>query len=111
MDKLYCVEDLAKACDTTPRAVRLYMEKGLLEPMRAGRTYIFTEPSRQRLTVIQRCKRIGLSLNDIKKRLDPTDKAELEAMLERVKDITIDANTELEALCSELSHVRRQERN
>lgn len=111
MDKLYSVEDLAQACDTTPRAVRLYVEKGLLEPMRAGRTYVFTELSTERLNVIQRCKRIGLSLDDIKKRLDPSDKAELKTMIERVKDITIDANTELEALCSELSHVRRQERN
>jgi len=111
MDKLYSVEDLAAACDTTPRAVRLYMEKGLLEPMRAGRTYVFTDVDMERLNIILRCKRIGMSLDDVQKRLNPTDKHEIQDMIERVKDIRVDAETELEALCADLSHARRQERS
>lgn len=111
MDKLYSVEDLALACETTPRAVRLYVEKGLLEPMRAGRAYVFTVLSIERLSIIQRCKRIGLSLDEIKCRLSPADKTDLEDMVKRVEAITIDAQAELEALCEELSDARRQERN
>lgn len=110
MDKLYSVEDLAQACETTPRAVRLYMEKGLLDPMRAGRTYVFTIVSVEKLNIIQRCKRIGMSLDEIKMRLSATTQNELEDMVARVKNITIDANTELEALCEELSHARRLDR-
>lgn len=111
MDKLYSVEELAQTCHATPRAVRLYVEKGLLEPMRAGRTYVFTELSAERLTIIQRCKRIGLSLDDIKKRLNPTDKDELKTIIERVENIRLDADTELAALGADLNHVRRQKRS
>jgi len=111
MDKLYSVEDLAQTCDTTPRAVRLYMQKGLLEPMRAGRTYVFTVLSVERLNVIQRCKRIGLSLDDIKTRLNANSRTELKAMIARVEAISADANAELETLCEQLSHMRRHKRS
>jgi len=111
MDKLYSVEDLAQACDVTSRAVRLYMQKGLLEPRRAGRTYVFTDVSVERLSVIQRCKRLGLTLEEIKTRLDTTSTPELENMIARIKDITEDANVELESLCQALSLIRRQKRN
>ncbi len=36
MDKFYSVDELAKAGNATPRAIRLYVDKGLLEPMRIG---------------------------------------------------------------------------
>jgi len=111
MDKLYSVEDLAQACNTTPRAVRLYMEKGLLEPMRAGRTYVFTVLSVDRLNVIQRCKRIGLSLNDIKTRFNANSTNEIEAIITRIKHITDDANTELKALGEQLNHMRHPDRS
>ena len=111
MDKLYSVEDLAHACDTTPRAVRLYMEKGLLEPMRAGRTYVFTDISVQKLAVILRCKRIGMSLDEIKERLSATSRNQIQDMIQRVEHIRLDASTELDALRAELNSARRQERS
>jgi len=111
MDKLYSVEDLAQACNTTPRAVRLYMEKGLLEPMRAGRTYVFTVLSVDKLNLIQRCKRIGLSLDDIKTRLNANSENEINAMIARVKNIADDAHAELKALSEQLNHMRHTDRS
>ncbi len=111
MDKLYSVEDLAQACCVTPRAVRLYVDKGLLNPMRAGRAYVFTPTSIDRLKIIQRCKRLGLTLKDIKARLNPSSQGDLQDMITRMEDITLDATTELQDLTEQLSDMRRQERS
>ncbi|MCW8916079.1 MAG: MerR family transcriptional regulator [Magnetovibrio sp.] len=111
MDKLYSVEDLAQACHVTPRAVRLYVDKGLLAPMRAGRAYVFTSISVERLNIIIRCKRLGLTLSDIKARLNPSSQDDLQNMIARMEDITLDATTELQDLTEQLSDMRRQERS
>ena len=108
MDKLYSVEDLAHACNVTARAVRLYVDKGLLEPRRAGRTMVFTEISIQKLSIIQRCKRLGLSLNEIAERLNLKTEHDLQDMISRMEDITLDATTELQVLSEQLSELRKR---
>lgn len=110
MDELFSVDDLASICAITPRAVRLYMEKGLLNPLRAGRTYVFTLDCVDRLNTILRCKRLGLSLDDIKFRLDAATVEDLDLLVERIKAISDDATVELERLCQDLSDIRHTRR-
>jgi len=98
MDNIYSIKDLAQACDTTPRAVRLYVQKNLLQPQRAGRTYVFTHTAVTQLNVILRCKRIGLSLDEIKRHLNARSATEVQIQIARIQAIANDAQIELQAL-------------
>lgn len=109
MDKFYSVEELAQACGVTPRAVRLYIEKGLLTPKRAGRSFVFTDKSPDRLETILRAKRLGLSLEEIGARLAPSPDI-LEAMINRVKTVKQDAADELVHLRRDLDESRRRQK-
>ena len=60
----YSISDLAREFDVTPRAIRFYEEKGLLEPVRRGNTRIFSAADRVKLKLILRGKRLGLSLEE-----------------------------------------------
>ena len=69
----YSITDLAKEYEVTPRALRLYEESGLLEPLREGQKRIYSERDRVRLRLIVRGKRIGCSLAEIKEMFDMYD--------------------------------------
>lgn len=72
-DKLYSVSDLAHEFETTPRAIRLYEEKGLIRSQRVGRTMVYDHGERVRLDIVIRSKRLGFRLNAIKEFLDLYD--------------------------------------
>ena len=57
----------------TPRAVRFYEDKGLINPQRAGTTRVYSARDRARMIVILRGKRLGFSLSAIKEYLDLYD--------------------------------------
>ena len=98
MDELYSVDELAQAAHTTARAVRLYVEKGLLSPLRAGRALCFTPQDRERLDDILRAKRLGFTLKEIYQfYATPTPKA-LSDRVARIRQIKTDADQELAAL-------------
>jgi len=73
MDKLYSVSELAKELGATPRAIRLYEDKGLIRPRRAGNTRVYGRGDRARLILILRGKRLGFSLREIGEWLDLYD--------------------------------------
>ena len=82
----YSITELAQEFDVTPRAIRFYEDVGLLEPSRAGRQRVYTQRDRTRLRLTLRGKRLGLSLQEIKKLVDmyesPSDTApQLQAFL------------------------------
>jgi len=108
MDKFYSVSDLAQACDVTPRTVRLYIEKKLLTPKRVGRSFVFTPESIERLQTILRDKCIGLSLDEIKNRLDAVTAAEFERLINRVDNVIKAAQKERKILCRQLSQSGQQ---
>lgn len=62
MDKILSIDELAKANNTTPTAVRLYIGKRLLEPMRVGRMFCFSEDATDALNNKHRAKRLGFGL-------------------------------------------------
>ncbi len=64
---------IAQLCDEfgiTARALRLYEDKGLLEPKRINGARVYNRRDRARLSLILRAKVLGSSLSDIKQYLD-----------------------------------------
>lgn len=83
---LLSITELADELGVTPRAIRFYEAKGLLEPQRAGATRVYSNRDRGRLLIILRGKRLGFSLALVQKYLDlydadPTHKVQLEHLL------------------------------
>lgn len=83
---LFSITELADELGVTPRAIRFYEAKGLIEPQRAGATRVYTHRDRARLQIILRGKRLGFSLALVQKYLDlydadPTHKVQLEHLL------------------------------
>jgi DNA-binding transcriptional MerR regulator len=70
---LYSITALAEELGLTPRAIRFYESKGLLEPQRAGANRVYTYRDRARLLLILRGKRLGFSLAHIQQYLDLYD--------------------------------------
>ncbi|UOM36441.1 MerR family DNA-binding transcriptional regulator [Acuticoccus sp. I52.16.1] len=112
----YTVTQLAEELGLTPRAVRFYESKGLISPKRAGTTRVYTEHERDRLILVQRGKRLGFSLQDIKDYLDlyETDQAgqeQLNALLRGVRSRIEKLEEQSAALTQTLAELRDIERN
>ena len=69
-ERLLTVTELAAELGVTPRAIRFYEDKGLIDPARAGATRVYTARERARMLLILRGKRLGFSLAEIKDFLD-----------------------------------------
>ena len=110
------VTELARELGITPRAIRFYETKGLVNPRRAGTTRIYTHRERGRLQLILRGKRLGFSLTDIGEYLDlydadPAQHDQILLLLDKV-NIRVEAlkaqKDDLDATLSELTSVRDQ---
>ena len=69
-ERLLTVTELAADLGVTPRAIRFYEDKGLIDPGRVGATRVYTPRERARMLLILRGKRLGFSLAEIKDFLD-----------------------------------------
>ena len=69
-ERLMTVTELAADLGVTPRAIRFYEDKGLIDPGRVGATRVYTPRERARMLLILRGKRLGFSLAEIKDFLD-----------------------------------------
>jgi len=72
-DELQGIQKVAADLGVTPRTLRFYEDKGLIEPTRVGTTRIYTKREVGRMQLILRGKRLGSSLKDIKQFLDLYD--------------------------------------
>jgi DNA-binding transcriptional MerR regulator len=63
--RFYSTAELAGTAGVSPRTVRFYETRGLLNPERAGTVRVFTYADRARLLLILRGKRLGFSLSEI----------------------------------------------
>ena len=112
----YTVPELAKEFGITPRAIRFYETKGLLEPQRAGNTRIYTKKDRARLIVILRGKRLGFSLAEIREFLDlydvdTTQISQIQMLVQKVRQRVWDLEDqkqELETVLVELRDIEQQ---
>lgn len=68
--ELFGIADLCAEFDLSPRTLRFYETKGLLEPKRVNATRIYTRRDRARLALILRAKALGTPLAEIRHYLD-----------------------------------------
>ncbi|MES2722338.1 MAG: MerR family DNA-binding transcriptional regulator [Pseudomonadota bacterium] len=68
--RTYSIRQLCLEFKCTPRALRFYEDKGLLNPARDGLNRVYSYKDRGRLVLILRGKRVGLSLAEIGEILD-----------------------------------------
>tara|TARA_B100001964_G_C14258608_1_gene613927 strand:- start:3281 stop:3691 length:411 start_codon:yes stop_codon:yes gene_type:complete len=114
--EMLTVTELARELGITPRAIRFYETKGLLNPGRAGTTRVYTHRERGRLQLILRGKRLGFSLTDIGEYLDlydadPTQRDQILLLLDKVSNriAALEAQKmDLDAVLKELASVRKQ---
>ena len=62
--------DLTREFGPTSRAVRYYEQEGLIHPSRRGQTRIFSLRDRTRLRLINRGRKLGFSIAEIREILD-----------------------------------------
>ncbi|WP_367716275.1 MerR family DNA-binding transcriptional regulator [Nitratireductor sp. GISD-1A_MAKvit] len=67
------IGEMAREFGVTLRALRFYEDKGLLTPVRAGMTRLYTQTDKLRLQQILLGRKIGFPLSDIKEVLDMYD--------------------------------------
>jgi len=87
--ELYSVTELGKDLGVSAHTIRLYEDKGLISPRRAGNNRVYTARDRSRMILILRGKRLGFSLREIKEYLDlydvdPTHAKQLRLLLTSV---------------------------
>jgi DNA-binding transcriptional MerR regulator len=68
--RTYTIRQLCLEFKCTPRALRFYEDKGLLNPARDGMNRVYTYRDRGRLVLILKGKSVGLSLSEIGEILD-----------------------------------------
>jgi DNA-binding transcriptional MerR regulator len=110
-DRFYTVPELAKDLGITPRTIRFYEQKGLVNPQRAGAIRIYTRQDRAKLLIILRGKRLGFSLNEIADYLDlygadPTQAEQIKMLLGRVRERISDLEDQRQALDVTLDELR-----
>jgi DNA-binding transcriptional MerR regulator len=88
-DRTWTISELAEEFGVTLRAIRFYEDCGLLAPARAGSRRVFGPRERVRLGLILRGRRLGFSLEEIRRIVDmydaePGEAGQLEYLLEQI---------------------------
>jgi DNA-binding transcriptional MerR regulator len=112
--RTYSVTELARELGVTPRTLRFYEDKGLIKPQRISATRVYLPRDRARMILILRGKRLGFSLREISKYLDlydadPTQRAQLDHLLQLVKDRREQLEQQREAIEETLLELREIE--
>ena len=114
----YTISDLAKEFDLTTRAIRFYVDMGLLQPERSGtggRNRVYSARDRARLRLTLRAKRLGLSLSEAKEIIDMYDSPrDTGVQLRKFLDVLAVHRKQLEGQMADLQvtleEVREQEK-
>ena len=69
-DSEFTIRELAHEFGVTPRTLRFYEQKGMINPDRRGAARIYSAADRARVELILRGKRVGFALDEIKEILD-----------------------------------------
>jgi DNA-binding transcriptional MerR regulator len=97
------IRQMCDTYDVTPRTLRFYEAKELLQPIRQGTRRLFTKTDRARLTLILRGKRFGFSLEDIRQLLDMYNRdGSNEAQLSRTHELGQARLSQMQAQRAEL---------
>ena len=92
MNQSYSINTLSRDFEITPRALRFYEDKGILNPSRRGTTRLYSERDRTRLKLTLRGKRLGLKLEECREIIDmydptqPDDSLQLLKLCEKIRE-------------------------
>lgn len=84
-ERTFTIRQLCLEFKATPRALRFYEDKGLLNPARQGLNRVYSYRDRARLQMILQGKRVGLSLAEIRDILDSYNKSEESGITQKAK--------------------------
>lgn len=115
-EELRGIQEVADSLGITPRTLRFYEDRGLIEPRRVGTARIYTKRETARMQLILRGKRLGFSLREIQEFLDlyDADPQHLEQMRalaarcrERIEELEAQ-KAALEQTVKELATIERE---
>jgi DNA-binding transcriptional MerR regulator len=114
-DELHGIQKVADDLGVTPRTLRFYEDKGLIEPTRVGTTRIYTKREIGRMQLILRGKRLGFSLKDIKQFLDlydadPQHVEQMKALAARARERADELEQQRHALDVTIAELHQIER-
>jgi DNA-binding transcriptional MerR regulator len=72
-EPLYTIGDLAKQFELSLRTLRFYESRGLLSPRRQGLRRIYGRKDTERLIVVLKAKKLGLTLSEIRQMIVEED--------------------------------------
>lgn len=114
-DELHGIQRVSADLGVTPRTLRFYEDKGLIEPRRVGTTRIYTKREVGRMQLILRGKRLGFSLKDIKQFLDlydadPRHVEQMKALAARARERADELEQQRHALDLTITELHQIER-
>jgi len=95
----FTISALCREFEVTPRALRFYEDRGLLNPERRGQARLYSQKDRVRLTLILRGKRLGFSLTEV---------AELIALYDPRDGGAVQLDRSLAAVAARIEQLQRQ---
>lgn len=115
-NRTHSITDLSREFDVTTRAIRFYEDQGLLQPMRRGRTRVYSNRDRVRLKLILRGKRIGFTLQETKELFDlydssPGEIGQMQYFLRKIRErraILRQQQQDIDMLLQELDAIEDQ---
>jgi DNA-binding transcriptional MerR regulator len=111
-ERTYTIRNLCVEFKVTPRALRFYEDKGLLNPRRQGLNRVYATRDRARLQLILQGKRVGLSLAEIREILELYDRkdggaAQLAKSLEKWRERIVALQAQREDIDGAIGELER----
>lgn len=105
------IQEVADTLGITPRTLRFYEDRGLIQPQRIGTMRVYTRREVGRMQLILRGKRLGFTLRDIEEFLDlydadPQHIEQMRALSERVGERIAELEYQREAIDQTLAELR-----
>jgi DNA-binding transcriptional MerR regulator len=109
------IADVAASLGVTPRTLRFYEDRGLIEPRRVAGARLYSRRDVARMQLILRGKRLGFSLADIEEFLnlydaDPQHLEQMRALAGRCRERIDELQAKKEALDQTISEMETLER-
>jgi len=109
------IQEVAKELGLTMRALRFYEDKGLIAPQRVGTTRIYGKREVARVRLVQRGRRLGFTVREIKEFLDlydvdPEHVEQMRRFIQRVRGRLAELEQRRAALEETIGELRQLER-
>lgn len=114
-ERLRAIQNVATELGVSPRTLRFYETKGLVEPQRVGSMRVYGRREVARLRLILRGKRLGFSLREIQEFLDlydadPRHAEQMRRLIDRVRVRVVELEAQRDAIDETVRELRQIER-